>query len=235
MHFCSQRRYVSRRSSIEADLNITCSDFQQRMPIMFALIPFNLSELKWMFLCLIWASQLNPAWPLFEKSFPCNGQLDQYNKVVMSLSLPSSPSSLSGSGSEAVATSKLDPLPVSGWSAVSAQLALLPVCLSFLHSRLWVRQPVHPSVHGLAVTLEGTRKEWSRRGYEGRESWIRSVFKLLKCSCSLSFISLVILHQHVPLLWRFEGAVGGRTWNLLFCKVKKTGAWAYNFIHIFLI
>ncbi|KAK2898044.1 hypothetical protein Q8A73_014424 [Channa argus] len=61
---------------------------------------------------------------------------------------------LHGPGGAAVATSELDPLPVSDLSAASVLLAPLTVRTSSLHPRPHVCQPVRPSVHGLAVTLE---------------------------------------------------------------------------------
>lgn len=78
--------------------------------------------------------------------------------LYLFLSLPLGP------GGAAVATSELDPLPVSDLSAAFASLAPLSIHPSSLHHCLPVRQPVRPSVHGLAVTLEGGGQKRGKRG-----------------------------------------------------------------------
>lgn len=70
----------------------------------------------------------------------------------------------SGPGDAAVATSELDPLPVSDLSAAFASLAPLSICPSSLHPCPLVRQTVSLSVHGLAVTLEGGGQKRGKRG-----------------------------------------------------------------------
>lgn len=113
---------------------------------------------------------------------------------------------LIGPGGAAVATSELDPLPVSDISAAFASLAPLSARPSSLHPRLSVCPSVRPWT-GRDPGGRGTetRKERSRRGDEGKESWIHSDVTLLKCPCLLSFIPLTLLLR----LWRIKGAVGG--------------------------